>query len=139
MDEINSKILDFKLTEIENFISKRRLIAKIYNNELKDTKLILPIINKDKFDVFHLYTVCHKKRDLIMKKLLKEKIQTRIIYPFPIHKMKGYSSIFKKNKYKISEIKSRSIFSLPLYPELNIKNVKIICKKLKKILVSIDS
>ena len=139
LDEINSKILDFKLTEIENFISKRRLIAKIYNNELKDTKLILPIINKDKFDVFHLYTVCHKKRDLIMKKLLKEKIQTRIIYPFPIHKMKGYSSIFKKNKYKISEIKSRSIFSLPLYPELNIKNVKIICKKLKKILVSIDS
>ena len=139
LDEINSKILDFKLTKIETFISKRRLIAKIYNNELKDTKLILPIINKDKFDVFHLYTVCHKKRDLIMKKLLKEKIQTRIIYPFPIHKMKGYSSIFKKNKYKISEIKSRGIFSLPLYPELNIKNVKIICKKLKKILVSIDS
>ena len=139
LDEINSKILDFKLTKIENFISKRRLIAKTYNNELKDTKLILPNINKAKFDVFHLYTVCHKKRDLIMKKLLKEKIQTRIIYPFPIHKMKGYSSIFKKNKYKISEIKSRSIFSLPLYPELNIKNVKIICKKLKKILVSIDS
>ena len=74
-----------------------------------------------------------------MKKLLKEKIQTRIIYPFPIHKMKGYSNIVKNNKYKISEIKSRGIFSLPLYPELNIKEVKIICKKLKKILVSIDS
>ena len=53
--------------------------------------------------------------------------------------MKGYSNIFKKNKYKISEIKSKSIFSLPLYPELNIKDVKLICKKLKKILVSIDS
>ena len=139
LDEINSKILDFKLSKIENFISKRRLIAKIYNNELKDTNLILPNINKDKFDVFHLYTVCHKKRDLIMKKLLKEKIQTRIVYPFPIHKMKGYSNIFKKKKYKISEIKSKSIFSLPLYPELNIKDVMLICKKLKKILVSIDS
>ena len=139
LDEINSKILDFKLGKVENFISKRRAIAKIYNNELKNTKLILPNSNKDKFDVFHLYTVYHKKRDSIMKKLLKEKIQTRIIYPFPIHKMKGYSNIVKNNKYKISEIKSRGIFSLPLYPELNIKEVKIICKKLKKILVSIDS
>ena len=139
LDEINSKILDFKLSKIDNFISKRRLIAKTYNNELKNTKLTLPNINKDKFDVFHLYTVYHKKRDLIMKNLLKDKIQTRIIYPFPINKMKGYSHIFKNNKYKISEIKSKGIFSLPLYPELNIKDVIIICKKLKKILGSLGS
>ena len=40
-------------------------------------------------------------------------------------------------RYDISEIKSKGIFSLPLYPELNIKDVKIICRKLKKILLSI--
>ena len=96
-------------------------------------------MNKDKFDVFHLYTVYHKKRDLIIKKLLKQKIQTRIIYPYPIHKMKGYSFLFKKEKYKISETKSKGIFSLPLYPELDIKKVKIICKKLRKILLSIEN
>ena len=134
LDEINSKILDFKLSKIENFISKRRSIAKVYDKELKNTKLILPKKNRDKFDVFHLYTVYHKKRDLIMKKLLNVKIQTRIIYPYPIHKMKGYANLFKNEKYNISETKSKGIFSLPLYPELEIKNVKIICKKLKKIL-----
>ncbi|MDC0060845.1 DegT/DnrJ/EryC1/StrS family aminotransferase [Candidatus Pelagibacter sp.] len=139
LDEINSKILDFKLKKIDYFISRRRFIANIYNSELKNTKLILPYLNKDKFDVFHLYTVYHKKRDLIMKKLLKQKIQTRIIYPYPIHKMKGYSFLFKKEKYKISEAKSKGIFSLPLYPELDIKRVKIICKKLKKILLSIEN
>ncbi len=138
LDEINSKILDFKLKKIDYFISRRRFIANIYNSELKNTKLILPCLNKDKFDVFHLYTVYHKKRDLIMKKLLKQKIQTRIIYPYPIHKMKGYSFLFKKEKYKISETKSKGIFSLPLYPELDIKSVKIICKKLRKILLSIE-
>lgn len=139
LDEINSKILDFKLNKVENFIEKRRSIAKIYNNQLKNTKLILPNIHKDKFDVFHLYTVYHKKRDLIVRELLKEKIQTRIIYPFPIHKMKGYSKLFKNDKHKISENKSKGIFSLPLYPELNIKDVKIICIKLKKILTALDS
>ena len=137
LDEINSKILNFKLSKIDKFILKRRNIAKIYDKELINTGLKLPIINNNKFDVYHLYTVFHKKRDLIIKKLLKEKIQTRIIYPFPIHKMKAYSNYFTNEKYDVSEIKSKGIFSLPLYPELDIKDVKIICRKLKKILLSI--
>ena len=137
LDEINSKILNFKLNKIDNYIRKRRKIAEIYNKELKNTGLKLPIINNNKFDVYHLYTIYHKKRDLIMKKLLKEKIETRVIYPFPVHKMKGYATFFKNEKYVISEIKSKGIFSLPLYPELRIKDINIICKKLKKILISI--
>ena len=139
LDEINSKILDFKLNKIDNFISRRRSIAKLYDKELKNTNLILPTKNKDKFDVYHLYTVFHKKRDLIVKKLLQQKIKTRVIYPFPVHKMKGYSVFFKKDKHKISEIASKGIFSLPLYPELSSKKVKIICVILKKIMKKIDT
>ena len=48
--------------------------------------------------------------------------------------MKGYKSFFKRKKFKISETKSRGIFSLPLYPELKIHHVYKICKELKKIL-----
>ena len=139
LDEINSKILDFKLNKIDNFISRRRSIAKLYDKELKNTNLILPTKNKDKFDVYHLYTVFHKKRDLIVKKLLQQKIKTRVIYPFPVHKMNGYSVFFKKDKHKISEIASKGIFSLPLYPELSSKKVKIICVILKKIMKKIDT
>ena len=139
LDEINSKILDFKLNKIDNFISRRRSIAKLYDKELKNTNLILPTKNKDKFDVYHLYTVFHKKRNLIVNKLLKQKIKTRVIYPFPVHKMKGYSIFFKKDKHRISEIASKGIFSLPLYPELSFKKVRIICGALKKIMKSIDS
>ena len=139
LDEINSKILDYKLDKIDNFISRRRSIAKLYDKELKSTNLILPTKNKDKFDVYHLYTVFHKKRNLIVNKLLKQKIKTRVIYPFPVHKMKGYSIFFKKDKHRISEIASKGIFSLPLYPELSFKKVRIICGALKKIMKSIDS
>lgn len=138
LDEINSKILDYKLDKVDTFISRRRSIAKLYDKELRSTKLILPIKNKDKFDVYHLYTVFHKKRNLIIKKLLQQKIKTRIIYPFPIHKMKGYSVYFKKDKHKISETASKGIFSLPLYPELSLKKVIMICRVLKKIMKSID-
>ncbi len=137
LDEINSKILNFKLTKIDKFILKRRKIAKVYDRELKNTGLKLPIINSDKFDVYHLYTVYHKKRNLIIRKLLKEKIQTRIIYPYPIHKMKAYSNLFLNEKYSVSETKSKGIFSLPLYPELSLKDVRYICRKLKKILLAL--
>ena len=51
--------------------------------------------------------------------------------------MKGYSEFFVNNKFEISEIKSKGIFSLPLYPELRIKDVKTICRELKKILISL--
>ena len=139
LDEINSKILNFKLNKVNKFILKRRKIARIYDEELKNTGLKLPIKNNNKYDVYHLYTVYHKKRDLIIKKLLKEKIQTRIIYPFPVHKMKAYSKFFINEKYDVSEIVSKGIFSLPLYPELNVKDVYYICRKLKKILISIQT
>ena len=132
LDEINSKILDFKLSKIDTFIKKRRIIANIYDKELKNTSLKLPTRKKNVFDVFHLYTVYHPKRSKIIKHLLKKKIQTRIIYPYPIHLMKGYKNFFKKKRFLISETKSKGIFSLPLYPELKLKFVYKICKELKK-------
>ena len=138
LDELNAKILDFKLKKIDTFIKKRRNIAKIYHKELKNSTLTLPQSSKSTFDVYHLYNVFHKKRDLIIKRLFKEGVQTRIIYPYPIHKMKGYKKFFKKKSFPISEVRSKGIFSLPIYPNLKIKDVRIICKKLNNILKSLN-
>ena len=67
-----------------------------------------------------------------MKKI---KIETRVIYPYPIHKMKAYNKIiYNQKNLKNSEIKSKGIFCLPLYPELKNQDVKNICKNLKKII-----
>tara|TARA_Y100000768_G_scaffold388551_1_gene385168 strand:+ start:3338 stop:4462 length:1125 start_codon:yes stop_codon:yes gene_type:complete len=137
LDEVNSEILDFKLKKIDSFIKKRRKIAKIYNNEFKNTSLVLPSYEIEKFDVFHLYTISHPKRDYIIKKLLDKGIQTRIIYPYPINKMNGYKKYFQNKSFKVSEIKSKEIFCLPLYPELKINTVKKICKELNNIIKQI--
>ena len=134
LDEFNSYLLDFKLKKVDSFIQKRRKLAKLYQKQLENTSLFLPQISKIHFEVFHLYTVYHPKRDLIVHELKKKGIQTRVIYPYPIHKMKAYKNYFNKKKFKKSEIKSRGIFSLPLYPELKETEVKKICKILTKIL-----
>lgn len=138
LDEINAGLLNYKLNQVNDFIKKRRKLARIYNKELRYTELKLPKIDqKNTFDVFHLYTVYHKKRDIIMKRLTEQGIQTRIIYPYPIHKMNGYKKLFLKKKFINTEIKSKGIFSLPLYPELEINTVLKICNSLKKILKNV--
>ena len=110
-------------------------MVKIYLKELKETSLKLPIENKNCKHVYHLFTVYHKKAKLIIKKLYDSNIETRIIYPFPIHLMKAYKNFkFKKNKLRKSEIFSKGIICLPLYPELKTKEVKYICSKIKNIL-----
>jgi dTDP-4-amino-4,6-dideoxygalactose transaminase len=53
-----------------------------------------------------------------MRELEKKNIQTRIIYPYPIHQMKAYKKIFTNKRYLNAEIKSKGIFSLPLVPRI---------------------
>ena len=131
LDEIQAAILNFKLKNVSNFINRRRKIAQIYLKELANTGLVLPNENDNLKHVYHLFTVSHPKSEKITSQLKKQKIETRKIYPFPIHKMKAYSKIVKNKKsLRNSEIKSKSIFCLPLYPELKDAEVKIICKSL---------
>ncbi len=139
LDEIQSTILNIKLKHVDEFISKRIKLANIYFRELKKTNLKLPHQNKLNKHVFHLFTVYHPQKPKILSLLKKYNLQTRIIYPYPINTMKGYKMYsFDKKKLKISLKKSKGIFSLPLYPELEISEIKKICKILKKVLSKIN-
>ncbi len=139
LDEIQASILNFKLTIVEKLINRRREIAQIYFKELEFTDLVLPKINNNSDHVYHLFTVYHPKREKIISELKKNFIETKIIYPYPIHKMKPYKHFFKNQKrLKNSEIKAKGIFCLPIYPELKNSEVIKICEKIKKILKKIN-
>ena len=138
LDEIQAGILNFKLSIIEKLIARRRHLARLYFKELTSTELKLPLIRKYSDHVFHLFTIYHPQRDKIIKKLKEDSIETKIIYPYPIHKMNAYKKIFKNDKrLKNSEVKSKGIFCLPIYPELKEKEVIRVCKSVKRILAKI--
>jgi len=139
LDEIQSTILNIKIKKVDNYISKRIKLAKIYLNHLKNTKIVLPITNKFNKHVYHLFTIRHPKRNKIVEILKKMNIHTRTIYPYSINKMKAYKNFCRySGKLKNSENFSKNIFSLPLYPELKEAQIKIICNTLKKILKKIN-
>ena len=138
LDEIQASILNFKLSMIEKLIKKRRQLAKLYFEQLKDTNITLPKLNKNSNHVYHLFTVYHPKREKIVKELKKSSIETKIIYPYPIHTMRPYKNLFKNKKsLKVSEIKAKGIFCLPIYPELKKAEIITICKNIKRILKKI--
>ena len=134
ISEIQASILNLKLPKVNGWINKRREIAKLYTNELKETNLKLPFEKLNYKHVFHLYVVYHPKRDFIIKQLRKNGIDVNINYPYPIHKMKAYKNFVCKGCDCLpnTEKFSKGIFSLPLYPGLKSNDVLKISKALKK-------
>ncbi|MDC0469389.1 DegT/DnrJ/EryC1/StrS family aminotransferase, partial [Candidatus Pelagibacter sp.] len=94
IDEIQCSILNTKLDNIDQFINKRISLAEEYLKNLKKTDLVLPYKNSYNKHVYHLFTVFHPYRDKIIKLLNKKNVKTRIVYPYPIHKMKAYKKNF---------------------------------------------
>ena len=136
LDEVQASILNIKLKHMKDSINKRRSIAKRYLNELKDTNINLPLVNRQNRHVFHIFAVKHIKRDEIIKKMKSKKIYLNIHYPCPIHKMKAYKGLICDDCdcLPYTEKFSKEIFSLPIHPYLKYDEVSSIIKNLKKII-----
>ena len=138
LSEVQSSILNLKLSKLYRSIKRRREIAEKYYEGLKNTNLELPIINKRNLHVFHIFEVAHPKRDLIIKKMKNKKIDLGIHYKYPIHTMRGYKEFYnKKNPLKETEKKAKKIFSLPIYPLLKNNEIAKIIRNLKDIISKI--
>ena len=129
LDEVQAAIINLKISYLNKAIKKRRQIALRYNNEIKNINLILPKENKDCYHSFYVYVVRHKNRNSIMQYLKQNGVFCNISYPFPIHLMKGYKYLgYKKNDLPITELISKEIFSLPMYPQLTMHKVDKVIK-----------
>lgn len=135
LDELHASILLNKLNHLNTYIKKRRKIAKIYNQELKDSNLILPVEQEYNYHSYYVYVVRHKKRDKILKLLKEKNIFLNISYPWPIHTMKGFEKFgYKNGDLPNTEVAANEIFSLPMYPSLEEKKQMYFIKELKKII-----
>jgi dTDP-4-amino-4,6-dideoxygalactose transaminase len=127
LDEIQAAILRIKLRKLEQWNTRRRAVARMYDERLKGTGVITPEIPADiRRHVFYTYTirVPQGKRDDLRKYLGERGIGTQIHYPVPIHLQQSAEFLgYRKGDMPITEKLAAEVLSLPMYAELSDEQV----------------
>ena len=130
LDEMQAGFLRIKLKKLDKINSHKRKLAQIYLNEIDADKFILPDINKDFFDVYHIFSIRSDERNNLREHLENHGIKTEIHYPVPPNKQEGYYDFFKNNSYPLSEKIHSTILSLPISFFHKKKDILFVCDKI---------
>ena len=118
-----------QLKKLRGFNKRRNLIANMYTNELNkyDDLIITPTIPNKCTHSFQMYTIriLNNLRNKFVYFLNNKGINASVHFDPPLHKQKLYSK-FKYKNLKNTNILSKEIVSLPIYPDLSDKEVKYI-------------
>src|SRR5436190_22241284 len=122
LDEIQAAILRIKLKRLEAWNARRRELARMYDERLKNTGVIAPEIPSDiRRHVFYTYTirVPGGRRDDLRKYLGERGIGTQIHYPVPIHLQQSAEFLgYRKGDMPVTEKVASEVLSLPMFAEL---------------------
>lgn len=113
LDELQAVFLRIKLQKLDDINNHKRKLAKIYLENLK-SDFILPVVQKDFHDVYHIFAVRHQKRDKLKEYLLKNEIGTEIHYPVPPAEQKALQGILDKTHFPLAKEIHQTILSLPI-------------------------
>jgi hypothetical protein len=119
LDEVQGAILLVKLKYLDKWNDTRRQLAKIYDEVLG--------MGIEAESVYHLYVIRHERRDELKYYLEKNGVDTGIHYPVPLHKQ---AAMFTGQTLPVAEGLSRTVLSLPMFPELEEEEVKEVCEKI---------
>jgi dTDP-4-amino-4,6-dideoxygalactose transaminase len=119
LDELQAAILRVKLKYLDNMNYKRQEIAGQYLDSLSKSKISLPKSRQNCEHVYHLFVIRDKNRDELASQLKEAGVSTAIHYPMPIHLQPGYrNKVRMPGKLPVTEELSKTVLSLPVYPEL---------------------
>lgn len=125
LDEIQAAILDVKLKYLDEDNEKRRTIAQIYYDNLRNPLISYPILLPRESNVFHIFPILTPKRNELQSYLANHGVQTLIHYPIPPHKQECYKQ-WSDRSYPISERIHNEELSLPISPVMSTEDAKFI-------------
>ena len=88
MDELQAAMLDVKLQYLDADNVRRKEIATLYINKVKNPQVRMPLMDRD--SVWHIFPVICPRRDNLQQYLREHGVETQIHYPIPPHKQKCY-------------------------------------------------
>jgi len=142
LDALQAAVLLVKLKYLDSWAEKRRKNASFYNklftqSGLIEKGVIKPPVEayKDSGDrnhhIYNQYTVRTRSRDKLREYLREQGVSTTVYYPVPLHLQECFQDLgYLKGDLPAAEKASRSVLSLPVYPELTNSQQEYIVEKM---------
>lgn len=116
LDEIQAEFLSVKLKYLDMWNKNRQQNAKLYLENIHNSKIILPYIDSAEDSIWHLFIIRTEQREALKKYLIDKRIETLIHYPIPIHLQEAYKELqYKVGDFPLAETLSNTSLSLPLW------------------------
>ena len=135
MSELNAAYIRATLQDQDKNIARQREIAQTYNSVLNGVDHItLPEVLSDE-QPYTLYIIkIDKNRDSFAVELKDVGIQAGLHY-IPLHLLTYYKAKYslRVNDFPVALRAYQQVLSLPIYPNMDDKDVKFVCDKIKKI------
>lgn len=123
LDEIQAAVLDVKLQYLDADNEKRRKIAKVYRENIKNPLIAPPQVKQELSHVWHVFPVRVGNRDGFKKYLADKGIETLIHYPIPPHKQAAYKE-WNNLSFPITEKIHEEIILIPISPVMTDEEIQ---------------
>lgn len=131
LDNVQAALLGVKLKYLPRWLSRRREIAGLYREGLKNISQIkTPHFPDPRFyDVYQNYVIRAEKRDELTRHLQKTDIEVLISWATPMYgqPVMQPNNVFLPETEKIC----KEVLSIPLYPELTNQQIKYVINSIK--------
>lgn len=133
LDEMQAAVLNIKLNYLDKWNKYRGEIAKIYLDNIRNNKIVLPRVEESLTHVWHQFVIKCKERDNLQKYFKENGVETLIHYPIPIYKQNAYSEYSNlEKKLPIATSLAKEVLSLPIYPYMDLNDVYKVVEVINK-------
>lgn len=130
LDALQAAVIAVKLKYLDEWTTKRQKNAEIYNKGLNEVNgIVTPKVDKGMKHVYNQYTIRVKNnlRDELKAFLTENGVGSAIYYPLSLHLQPCFSFLgHHQGDFPNSETASREVLSLPIFPELEKKEIEYV-------------
>ena len=128
LDPIQAAVLRVKLKHLDQWTDRRRTIADLYTEGLKNSGLILPHVPDWADPAWHLYVIRSSERDALQQRLVAADVGTLIHYPIPPHMQEAYAGLnIAPGAFSIACKMADEVLSLPIGPQMTALQTADVC------------
>ncbi|MFA6548722.1 MAG: DegT/DnrJ/EryC1/StrS family aminotransferase [Candidatus Margulisiibacteriota bacterium] len=133
LDELQAAVLRIKLRKLDTYLDKRRQNAELYKKLLSGIpSLLVPSSPIPCTHTYNQFTLQVEKRDELVESLRSKGCSAMVYYPLALHLQMAFTQLdYKPGDLPITESIQKRVVSLPIFPELEEKEIEETCSAIK--------